>query len=117
MRRRRIGDVELPTVESASATVSARRTLVRARFCGPAQHRGPPEDHQEWVTTAHPAIPQARIDDTATHKECQKGEEMAVKDNLKQRSNRAREAAGKKKEEIKEAVRDAEVAADAVELS
>ena len=37
---------------------------------------------------------------------------MAVKDNLKQHSNQAREAAAKKKEEIKEAVRDAEVAAD-----
>jgi hypothetical protein len=42
---------------------------------------------------------------------------MAVKDNLRQRSNRAREAAAEKKEEIKEAVRDAEVAADAVKLS
>jgi hypothetical protein len=42
---------------------------------------------------------------------------MAVEDNLKQRSNQAREAAARKKEEIKEAVRDAEVATDAVELS
>ena len=41
---------------------------------------------------------------------------MAVKDNLTQRSNRAREAAAKE-EEIRDAVRDAEVAADAVVLS
>jgi hypothetical protein len=42
---------------------------------------------------------------------------MAVKDNLEQRSSRAREAAAKKKEEVKEAVRDAKVAADEVKLS
>ncbi len=42
---------------------------------------------------------------------------MAGKGNLRQRSNQAREAAAKKKQEIKEAVRDAEMAADEVELS
>jgi hypothetical protein len=42
---------------------------------------------------------------------------MTVEDNLKLRSNQAREAAAKKTEDINEAVREAEVAADAVELS
>jgi hypothetical protein len=46
---------------------------------------------------------------------------MAGKGNLRQRSNQAREAAAKKKQEIKEVVRDAEMApemaADEVELS
>lgn len=42
---------------------------------------------------------------------------MAVKDNLRQRSNQARVAAAKKKEEIKEAKQRAEVAADAIVLS
>ena len=42
---------------------------------------------------------------------------MTVKDNLKQRSDQAREAAPEKKDEITEAVRYAEVAADEVELS
>ena len=64
---------ELPTVEGASATVSAGRTLVRARFRGPPTHRGPRADHQDWVTTAHPVIPQARINDTATHNESRRG--------------------------------------------